>query len=80
MKDALLIDSELPNHFQAKAIEMANYFQNCLSIKTKYYKKLILEEKQSNKRQDISYIKIFYNEVLINILKKKRNKSNYQYI
>lgn len=49
MKDTLLIDSDLPNNFWAKVMEIANYLWNCLPTKTESHKELILEEKWSNK-------------------------------
>lgn len=61
-------------------MELANYFQNRLLIKTENYCKLISEEKWGSKCQNVSHIKIFCMEILINILKEKRNKFDNQYI
>lgn len=44
MKDAMLIDSGLPNDFLAKIIVTTNYLQNMLSTRNKSYEKLIFEE------------------------------------
>lgn len=56
MKDAMLIDSSLPNNFWAKAMKTANYFSNGLLTKSKSYNKLIVEEAGTNKRQNLSHI------------------------
>lgn len=44
MKDAMLINSGLPNNIWAKIMETTNYFHNRLFTKSKNYSKLVLEE------------------------------------
>lgn len=80
IKDSLLINNGLPNNFWVEVMEIANYLQNCLPIKTKGHGELILEENWSSRRQNFSHIKVFCSKVLVNIPKKKKNKSNYQHI
>lgn len=77
MKNFLLINNDLFNNFWVKAIETAKYFWNCLSIRIENYEGLILEKNWNNKHQNVSYIKIFGSKILMDILKEKRNKSDY---
>lgn len=76
IKDVILIDSSLPNAFWAEVIEMANYISNGLPIKSRNYRKLIFKKALPNKRQNLNYIQIFVNLMLINILEEKRLKSD----
>lgn len=41
IKNSLLIDSRLLNHFKAKVMETANYLRNRLPMKTKTYEEMI---------------------------------------
>lgn len=61
-------------------METANYFQNRLPTKTESHGGSISEEKYSNKRQNVSHIKIFSSKILVDISKKKKNKSDYQHV
>lgn len=80
MKDALLIDSKLPIDFWAKAMETANYLRNRLPTKTRGHGEVIPEEKWSGSRQNLSHLRIFGSEVLVNIPKEKRIKTDIQHI
>ena len=46
MKDLILIDSKLPNGFQAKTMKIANYLQNRFPIGSKNHGKMISKEAQ----------------------------------
>lgn len=75
IKDFLLINSSLPLEFWAAAINTTCYLQNRLP--TKYQRgKLIPKKCWTEKKQDISHIKVFTSTVSIVILKEKRQKSN----
>ena len=80
MKDALLIDSELPIDFWAKAMETANYLRNRLTTKTRGHGEVIPKEKWSGSRQNLSHFRIFGSEVLVDIPKEKRIKTDIQYV
>lgn len=68
IKDFLRINIKLYNNVSYKAMKTANLFQNHLFTKTKSYEKFVREKNQSNKRQNMSHIKIFKNKILVNIL------------
>ena len=78
MKDAMLIDSGLPNDFWAEAMETANYLRNRLPTRSRSHGELIPEEACTDKRQNLSHIRIFGSLVLANIPDEKRSKSDYQ--
>lgn len=80
MKDALLIDSELPIDFWAEAMETANYLRNRLPSKTRGHEEVIPEEKWSGSRQNLSHLRIFGSEVLVDIPKEKRIKTDIQHV
>ena len=80
MKDALLIDSELPIDFWAEAMETANYLRNRLPTKTRGHGEVIPEEKWSGSRQNLSHLRIFGSEVLVDIPKEKRIKTDIQHV
>lgn len=73
INDLLLWDSELPLDFWAEAIDTANYLQNRLPTKSQRGK-LIPEEAWSNKKQDVSYLKVFKSLASMEIPKEKRYK------
>ena len=77
MKNSLLIDSDFFNNFWAKVIETFNYLYNKLPIRRKSYGKLILEEAWTNWKQNLLHTCIFGSLVLVNILYKKRSKSDF---
>lgn len=52
-KDLKLIDNRLPNNFQVKIIEIANYFQNRVLTKSKNYKKIIPKKPLINCYQNL---------------------------
>lgn len=76
----MLINSGLSNNFSAKIMEIANYFYNRFFIKSKSYSKFIFKKLQTNTSQNFSYIQIFGNFMLANILDKKKSKFDYQII
>ncbi len=78
MQDALLIDSELPIDFWAKAMKTANYLRNQLPTKARGHGEVIPEEKLCRSRQNLSHLRIFGSEVLVDIPKKKRIKTDIQ--
>lgn len=80
MKDALLIDSELSIDFWAETMETANYLRNRLPTKTRGHGEVIPEEKWSRSCQNLSHLRIFGNEVLVDIPKEKRIKTHIQHV
>lgn len=76
----MLIDSRLPNTFQAEIIKTANYLQNRLLTKTIAYEEIIFEKIWTKKKQNLQHICIFGSLALCNIPKEKRLKSHYQKI
>lgn len=78
MKDSLLIDSGLPNDFWAKVIETSNYLQNRLPTRSQGYGKLVPEEVWTNRRQSLTYIRIFGSFVLVDIPFEKISKSDFR--
>ena len=78
MKDSLLIDSGLPNDFWAEAMETSNYLRNRLPTRSRSHRELIPEEAWTNRRQNLSHIRIFGSLVLVDIPHKKRSKSDFQ--
>lgn len=70
MIDFFLINNSLPLEFQAKVMDITYYLCNHLFIKYQR-RKLVSEKCQTNKKQDISYIKIFGIIISVLILKKK---------
>lgn len=80
MKDVLLIDSELPIDIWAEAMETANYLRNRLPTKTRGHGEVIPEEKWSRSRQNLSHLCIFGSEVLVDIPKEKRIKTDIQHV
>lgn len=56
IKDAILIDNNLPNRFQVEEIKMANYLWNRLPTRTKSHSKIISEEGQTRQRQNLQYV------------------------
>lgn len=75
MNDFLLVNSRLPFNFWAEAMDTANYLQYCLLIKSRRLE-LIPEESWIEKKQDVSYFKIFGSLVIVVIPKEKWQKSN----
>lgn len=71
MKDSLLIDSGLLLEFWAEAIDIANYLQNQLFTKSQKGE-MISEEAWTEKKQDVSHVKVFGSIVSVLIPKKKR--------
>lgn len=53
MKDAMLIDSSLPNGFWAEAMETANYLRNRLPTRTKSHGEVIPKEAWTGQRQNL---------------------------
>ena len=80
MNDAFLIDSELPIDFWAEAMETANYLRNRLPTKTRGHGEVIPEEKWCGSRQNLSHLRIFGSEVLVDIPKEKRIKTDIQHV
>lgn len=78
IKDSMLIDSGLRNGFWAEAMEITNYLQNRLEIKTWNHGNVILEETWTNQRQNLQHIWIFGSLALCNIPDKKRTRLDYQ--
>lgn len=74
MKDFLLIDSDFFLKFQAKVINITNYIQNCLSIKSQI-SELVLKKTWTKKKQDVSHIKVFGSIVNI-LIPKEKSKSH----
>lgn len=70
MKDSLLLDSGLPLDFWAEAIDIASYLQNKLPTKS-LRGELISEEVWTEKRQNISHLRVFGYVVSVEIPKKK---------
>lgn len=77
IKDLLLWDSGLLLDFWAEAMDTTNYLQNRLPTKSQRGK-LILEEAWSNKKQDVSYLKVFKSLASMEIPKEKRYKFDIQ--
>lgn len=75
MKDSLLIDSGLHLEFWAEAMDTANYLRNRLPTKSQRGE-LIPEEAWTEKKQDVSHIKVFGSTVSVLIPKEKRHKSD----
>lgn len=71
----MLVNAGLSNKFWAENIDIANYFKNCLVLE-KHNKKIILKERWTNKKQDVSHLKIFGSTLLTHISKEKRQKSD----
>ena len=61
-------------------MKIVTYFYNQPLTKIESYREFISEEEWNNKCQNISYIRIFGSKMLVDISKKRRNKSNYQHI
>lgn len=78
VKDAMLIDSGLPNNFWVEAMEIANYLHNRLLTRSRSHGKLVPEEAWTNRRRNLSHIRIFGSLVLANISDEKRSKSDNQ--
>lgn len=77
MKDFLLIDSGLSNNFWAKVIEICNYLQNKLLLKSWNYGKLISKKAWTNQKQNLAHIYIFNSLLFVDILYKKISKSDF---
>lgn len=75
MKDSLLIDSGLPLEFWAEAMDTANYLRNRLPTKSQRGE-MIPEEAWTEKKQDVSHVKVFGSVVSVLIPKEKRHKSD----
>ena len=75
IKDSLLIDSRLPLKFWAEAMDTANYLRNRLPTKSQMGE-MIPKEAWTEKKQDVSHVKIFGSVVSVLILKEKRHKSD----
>lgn len=75
MKNSLLIDNGFLLEFWAKAMDSANYLQNRLPTKSQRGE-MIPEEAWTEKKQDVSHVKVFGSVVSVLIPKKKRHKSN----
>lgn len=75
MKNSLLINSGLLLEFWAEVMDTANYLQNRLSTKNQRGE-IILEEIWTEKKKDISYVKVFGSVVSMLIHKEKRHKSD----
>ncbi len=80
MKDELLIDSKLPVDFWTEAMETVNYLRNLLPTRTKGHGEVIPEEKWCGSRQNLSHLCIFGSEMLVDILKEKRIKTDIQHV
>lgn len=80
MKDAFLIDSKLPINFSAKEMETANYLCNWLLRKTRRHWEVITKEKWSENCQNLSHLRIFDSEMLVDICKKKKIKIDIQHV
>lgn len=78
MKDSLLIDSGLPNDFWAEAMETSNYLRNRLPTKSRGHGELIPEEEWTNRKQNLSHVRIFGSLVLVDIPHEKRSKSDFR--
>ena len=78
IKDSLFMDSGLPNDFWAEAMETFNYLHNRLLTRSKSYGELIPEEAWTNRRQNLSHIRIFGSLVFVDISHKKKSKSDFQ--
>lgn len=76
MKDAMLIDSKLPNGFWAEAMETANYLRNRLPTRSKSHGEVIPEECWTGRRQNLQHIRIFGSLALCNMPEEKRAKSD----
>lgn len=74
MKDSLLIDSDLPNDFWAEAMETANYLRNRLPTKSRSHGELVPEDEWTNRKQNLSHVRIFGSLVLVDIPNEKRSK------
>ena len=79
MKDAMLIDSNLPNNFWVDAMDTANYLRNRLLTSRASNRKtaIILEKKWTGKKQNVSHIRLFGSLASTNISKERRNKSDH---
>lgn len=66
------------NNFENKAIEIANYVNSKLLIKSRNYNKLVSKKILTNQHQNLSHIGIIGSFLPTNIYKEKRLKSNYQ--
>lgn len=56
-------------------MEIANYLRNCPPTKSQQ-KKLILDECETGKKQDVSHLKVFDNIIGVIFSKEKKYKSN----
>ncbi len=77
IKNLLLLDSGLPLDFWAEAIDTTNYLRNRLPTKSQRGE-LIPKEAWSNKKQDVSHLRVFGSLTSVEISKEKRHKSDIQ--
>ena len=73
MKDAMLLDSKLPNQFWAEAMDTANYIRNRLPT---HARAKTPEEGWTGITPDVSHIRIFGSVSYVHIPKEKRIKSD----
>ena len=71
----MLIDSDLPVNFWAKAMDTANYLHNYLPTKRDGLT-IIQEEAWTNVRQNLEHMRIFRSRVSKFILMQKHSKSD----
>lgn len=76
MKDSLLIDSNLPVNFWAKAMDTTNYLQSWLPIMRADKSIIFPKETWTTVRQNVKYIRIFGSKASIYILAEKHLESN----
>jgi len=72
-KDAMLLDSKLPNRFWAEAMDTANYVRNRLPT---HGRDITPEEVWSGIRPGLNHIRVFGNLTYAHIAKEKRIKSD----
>lgn len=70
IKDTMLVVAGLPNKFWAEGMDTTNYLKNRLVLE-RHNEEIIPEEKWTDKKQNVSHLKIFESTLSTHIPKEK---------